>query len=276
MISALRPIVPLGSLATSPAALGILAAIVGAGGLILCVVAVLPKGEPSWRQLLLQLGNALITGGAVAIAIFLLQHNVTAAADRETRLSDLEVRLLMTSDLAGYDPGPKDPNRDIVNGRCGESIKVREQHTLLEPFLAGKILDDANFNGLNLKRANFQDAHLRGTFFHCALLEHADFIGATLTVAEMQHAELGGAKLQAAHIEDVALPERQELTADVAAHGRLQVNVNTCWSENDWQWLAPIARQVLDPRGVSEPGVAHEVVAYGQRCGDSTHVYWPS
>lgn len=142
---------------------------------------------------------------------------------------DREVRLLMTADLSGYDPGPAAVDRgqyDARSGACLESRSVvASRRYLRNRYLAAKHLDGARLGGLNLQRTEFRDTTLRGAILRCADLEGASLLHADLTDADLSGAWLQGADLRDANLGGAALPLRSD------AWAKVKVNAGTCWPE---------------------------------------------
>jgi hypothetical protein len=166
-------------------------------------------GDKSVGDIALQLGNGCVTGGAVAIVVFLLQSAEADKRAKRDKALDLErqfqTQLLMTANLSGFDPPPKHRGVDAT----GEPVCRPVIGTPLRgAYLASKTLDGARLDALDLRSTNFRGASLRGVTFRCAQLSRASLLSADLSQADLSgshlaNADLRGASLREAKIADV-------------------------------------------------------------------------
>jgi len=181
-------------------------------------------GKPKDRSdVLMALGNAVLAGGAIALASFLIQQQVIQQRDRETRL-------LMTADLSGYDPGPTAAERGTFapdSSECVEDIATikdqKNRRFLRGRYLTAKRLNGARLGGLNMEDTEFRDAELRGAVMACSLLDGASFLHADLAAADLRGASLRRADFRAASFDRAELPSKR------SAWRGVKVNAQTCW-----------------------------------------------
>ena len=88
------------------------------------------KGDKTVGEVALQLGNACVTGGAIAIVVVFLQTiEAEKTAKREKALEaeqQFQTQLLMTANLAGFDPPPKDRGVAYTGtGECPSAIRTQ-------------------------------------------------------------------------------------------------------------------------------------------------------
>jgi uncharacterized protein YjbI with pentapeptide repeats/endonuclease YncB( thermonuclease family) len=133
--------------------------------------------EPSARG---SLGQALITGAALSLALIVVQEyndqnrkKATSAQERIAKDQALEITVGLQHDLAGVD--------------------------LQGQNLAGVDLGTKDLIRADLRRAQLKQAQLVGARLMWAHLDGANLIGANLTEARLQNATLGGAHLEGAY-----------------------------------------------------------------------------
>ncbi|MFF4013467.1 pentapeptide repeat-containing protein [Streptomyces sp. NPDC001843] len=148
------------------------------------------------------IGGGLITGFAVSLSVFFLQHSFERTQEEATWRANVQ----LSPRIPGFDP---------------------HRHSIKGLSFTGKELFDADFAGMNLENYSFRDAKLHGAVFDHADLRGANFIGADLSEASLRHAKLDGALL---------LSTRMYLTdlKDVR-YKETQVNYLTCWPRKFFQ-----------------------------------------
>ncbi|MBL1110604.1 pentapeptide repeat-containing protein [Streptomyces sp. 5-8] len=142
------------------------------------------------------IGGGLITGFAVSLSVFFLQHSFEKTQEEATWRANVQ----LTSRISGFDP---------------------HHHSIKGLSFEGKELLDANFRGMNLKGYSFRDAKLHGAVFDDADLRGANFTGADLSEASLRRVNLDRALL---------LSTRMHLT-DLRGvrYKKTQANYLTCW-----------------------------------------------
>ncbi|MET8580336.1 pentapeptide repeat-containing protein [Streptomyces collinus] len=142
------------------------------------------------------IGGGLITGFAVSLSVFFLQHSFEKTQEEATWRANVQ----LTSRISGFNP---------------------HRHSVKGLTFAGKELLDADFSGMDLEGFSFRDAKLNGAVFDDADLKGANFIGADLSEASFRRANLEHALL---------LSTRMHLT-DLRGvrYKKTQVNYLTCW-----------------------------------------------
>lgn len=177
------------------------------------------------------IGGGLITGFAVSLSVFFLQHSFERTQEEATWRANVQ----LGSRMPGFDP---------------------HHHSIKGISFTGKELFDANFEGMNLANYSFRDAKLRGAVFDHANLKGADFIGADLSEASLKQANLEGA---------ILLSTRMHL-ADLrgARYKETQVNYLTCWPRQFFQ--AAVRGGGLRPMAKWEPDGSTHPPAMGRAC----------
>ncbi|MEU6668036.1 pentapeptide repeat-containing protein [Streptomyces sp. NPDC046727] len=142
------------------------------------------------------IGGGLITGFAVSLSVFFLQHSFEKTQEEATWRANVQ----LSSRISGFDP---------------------HRHSIKDLSFAGKELLDADFSGMDLEGYSFRDAKLHGAVFDDANLRGANFIGADLSEASLRRVNLERALL---------LSTRMHLT-DLrgARYKKTEVNYLTCW-----------------------------------------------
>lgn len=216
-------------------------------------------GDKSVGDVALQLGNACVTGGAVAIVVFFLQSSeAEKAAQRDKALESerqFQTQLLMTANLAGFDPPPKERGVNTTGAPvCPAVIRT----PLRGGYLASKTLDGARLDALDLRSTDFRGASLRGVTFRCAQLSHARLLSADLSQADLSGSQLANADLRGASLHEAEI-------ADVADWTEAKVNTRTCWPDG-FLTRHPAIRDQLSIRKM-EVGASGELAStYGHVC----------
>lgn len=175
-------------------------------GLLLAGVSLLllTKGEGSTKgELSKEIGSSLLTGTAVALAVFILQIVLDARRDEE----QFRLTLGVTQHLEGLDPT--------------SSLEGLQ--------LSGKSLEKAQLADENLHETNFQEASLKDAVMTDADLSEAILFGAQLQGAQLQGSDLRGADLRFANLARTQLegPDGPDLELEGA-----KTNALTCWPED--------------------------------------------
>jgi Pentapeptide repeats (8 copies) len=240
---------------------GAVFAVVGGSLYVAALVA-----NKSLGDVFLELGSACLTGGAIAVVVFLLQQAVNEdAVERENAAKEqrqFQTQLLMTANLRGFDPPPQD--RGVSNVGRAQCPKDPIQTRLKGAYFASKTLDGARFDGLDLRNTNFRGASLVGATFRCAVLEGATLISANLRAADLSGARLDGADLRGASLQDAVIAAVKRRRWD-----GVKVNTRTCWPAGFLTAYADVrsALRVWAVRS-SRPNLTDLRETYGHICGE--------
>ena len=234
----------------------------------------------SLNDVCLEAGNACITGGAVALAVVFLQLLIDEGNERQKAEQELQTQLLMTADLSGFDPPPRDRGqiRD-ARGRisCDQSRVDDAELRLRTRYLTAKRLNGARLDGLHLQGAKLRDAQLRGATLACANLESTELLGADLAYADLGGSRLAGADLRSASLQFARLDGVE--WQGKGARGP-KVNGRTCWPpgallgqsaagpEHSDAVLERLRSRGVEPRRMAP---ANERL-YGHICGTTTMI----
>jgi len=131
-------------------------------------------------------------------------------------------------------------------------------------FFGAKILDAANFDGVDLRRATLRDASLRGATLRCAdlrkaNLQRADLHGADLTSAKLAEAELQGASLGGS-------------ISGVNGWRMAALDVSTCWPSEMVEQMPRKLRATTKDVATGDGDTIKYPALFGHICGQKTAI----
>jgi uncharacterized protein YjbI with pentapeptide repeats len=150
--------------------------------------------RPRWKaqNTRTDMGIALVTASVISVAIFVLQILDESRLRREEVQRQNEAANQALRIQLALSEGPL------------KFMNLRGQD-LREVNLVAKTLDDAIFDGADLREANLRDARLRGARFVDARLDRANLLGAHLTPSADGKAVLEGASFEEAKMWETKL-----------------------------------------------------------------------
>ena len=186
------------------------------------------RRDPASRA---SVGAALLTGAVVAFAIFLLQIVLDSRLDEieqqranERALQDLRQQVAASEGREG-----------TSSGLNGFDFHIGGVEDLSGFYFVNKILNEADFRGLTLNRADFSGADLTSAQLDDAKLNDADFLSARMENAFLERAELTGADLTSAclrlaHLKDANLTGADLSDVDLSD---AEFNAKTVWANGE-------------------------------------------